>query len=268
MNTYQRVCGCCGVSFVAGHSAAKWCSSRCSMRAYQRRRRGAPEADASAVLQPMILADYTDLPYPWNPNAAPAGTDQREWNGTAIQRRQSDGFVNATAMCQAGGKLFADYSRLARTQEYITALADAVGPQTHCGAAVAGNPITANKGSMGNPITGYGLIHTVQGGTPSLQGTWIHPRLAVDLARWISPAFAVWMDGWFLESLTRPEHSAPAQPTLAPGVHVVADNYRDAHRLWAGALKSELLALVNMAHQDLFGTTDLPVPRFHYHVGT
>jgi hypothetical protein len=26
------------------------------------------------------------------------------------------------------------------------------------------------------------------------EGTWIHPRLAVDFARWISADFAVWMD--------------------------------------------------------------------------
>ena len=26
------------------------------------------------------------------------------------------------------------------------------------------------------------------------------PQMAVDLARWISAPFAVWMDGWFQES--------------------------------------------------------------------
>jgi hypothetical protein len=62
----------------------------------------------------------------------------------------------------------------------------------------------------GNPATGIGgLIQTIQGGQPHLQGTWIHPRLAVDLARWISPAFAVWMDGWFLEELTGQPQAQP-----------------------------------------------------------
>jgi len=55
----------------------------------------------------------------------------------------------------------------------------------------------------------------IQGGRPELQGTWIHPRLAVDLARWICPSFAVWMDGWFLESLgmTQPAPPAPQPPS-------------------------------------------------------
>ena len=45
------------------------------------------------------------------------------------------------------------------------------------------------------------LIISTTNGPNHLRGTWIHPRLAVDLARWLSPAFAVWMDGWFLEQL-------------------------------------------------------------------
>lgn len=159
----------------------------------------------------------------------PAGTEERIWQGTAIQRRQADGFVSATAMCKAGGKLFADYARLARTQEYMAALVNVVGEKP-CGAAVAGNPITAS-----------GLIHTVQGGIPALQGTWIHPRLAIDLARWISPAFAVWMDGWFLETIARP--AAAAQP-LEPGIHVVATTKREACELWHQAIRSEVLGAV------------------------
>lgn len=108
------------------------------------------------------------------------GLEIRQWEGHAIQRRRADGYVNATAMCQANGKKWNDYARLDRTHAYIAALA-----------AVAGNPATEN----------HGLIHVIQGGPPHLQGTWIHPRLAVDLARWCRPAFAVWMDGWLLEQL-------------------------------------------------------------------
>jgi FAD/FMN-containing dehydrogenase len=117
------------------------------------------------------------------------GLTARAWNGISISRRISDGYVNATAMCQAGGKKWNDYFRLARTQDYIAALA-----------AVAGNPATGNAG----------LILVIQGGQPHLQGTWIHPRLAIDLARWISAPFAVWMDGWLLEEMAHA--TQPAQP--------------------------------------------------------
>ncbi len=129
------------------------------------------------------------------------GLTARAWNGISISRRVSDGYVNATAMCKAGRKKWNDYFRNYRSQDYIAALA-----------SVAGIPATGNQG----------LIQVIQGGAPRLQGTWIHPRLAVDLARWIAPAFAVWMDGWFLEELTgqrqpRPRQQArPATPWAEP----------------------------------------------------
>lgn len=119
-----------------------------------------------------------------------SGLTVRIWNDAGIARRDSDGYVNATAMCKANGKHLPHYTANERTKEYIQALA-----------SVVGIPTTE-------------LVQSRQGGTPELQGTWIHPRLAVDLARWISPAFAVWMDGWFLEAAQ--QQAAPAQvPEIA-----------------------------------------------------
>ena len=141
-----------------------------------------------------------------NSTLTPLGLESRTWNGVEIQRRPTDGYVNATAMCKANGKRLNDYVRLERTQEYLRALA----AQTGCGAAVAGIPAT------GKPD----LVQIIQGGPPHLQGTWVHPQLAVDLARWISPAFAVWMDGWFLESLTPRLAADPTSASTLPMVTI------------------------------------------------
>jgi len=111
----------------------------------------------------------------------------RTWNDAPITRRDSDGYADATAMCQANGKLWGHYREAQRTTDYITALADATG-------------LDADQ-----------LIISTKGGPAHLQGTWIHPRLAVDLARWISPQFAVWMDGWFLDAV-----AAPSLPITRP----------------------------------------------------
>lgn len=264
--SYERRCHCCGAEFIAFNPSARWCSSRCCKRAYLRRRRGLPEADwafkalspvSSRVHQPTLTDDDDcDLPAAWT--LPPAGTEERIWHGTAIQRRQSDGFVNATAMCKAGGRLFADYARLARTQEYMAALADVVGEKP-CSAAVAGNPITAS-----------GLIHTIQGGTPSLQGTWIHPRLAIDLARWISPPFAVFMDGWFLDSLQpalppQPTQSLPINPEdLTEGVKVFATSRRQSVDLWREALHQELKSMINRNYSTRSRPDDRALPLLPY----
>ena len=117
-----------------------------------------------------------------------SGLSVRTWNDAPISRRDGDGFADATAMCQANGKLWGHYRENERTAAYIQALSDSLG-------------IPANQ-----------LVVTTTTGPNHLRGTWIHPRLAVDLARWLNPAFAVWMDGWFLEQLEQAQR--PPSPAL------------------------------------------------------
>lgn len=40
------------------------------------------------------------------------------------------------------------------------------------------------------------LILSISGGTPHLQGTWVHPQVAVHLAQWLSPRFSVLVTRW------------------------------------------------------------------------
>jgi hypothetical protein len=100
-------------------------------------------------------------------------------------RRTVDGYVNATAMCRANNKQWSKYRESDRCQTYLEALAETSG------------------------IRMFDLIESRQG---QGGGTWVHPQVAVDLARWISAPFAVWMDGWFLESL---QQAQPA-PVVSP----------------------------------------------------
>ena len=92
-----------------------------------------------------------------------------------IHQRAIDGYINATAMCQAVGKQMNDYLRLKTTKGFLEAL----GPAT-------GIPVAE-------------LIQRVMGGTPEHQGTWVHPRVAIHLAQWLSPEFAVQVSDWVFE---------------------------------------------------------------------
>lgn len=87
-------------------------------------------------------------------------------------------------MAKASGKHLPHYFGTLRGRDYIQAL----------------------QGSVGIPTDL--LSQTVTTGPNAGRGTWVHPRLAVDLARWISPEFAVWMDGWILEGLQEKAKSA------------------------------------------------------------
>lgn len=112
----------------------------------------------------------------------------RSWNGTPISRRTTDGYVNATAMCRANEKRWSKYRESERAAEYLEALSTEV------------------------RIPVYGLIQAQTGGASGGE-TWVHPQVAVDLARWISAPFAVWMDGWFIESF---QNASQPQKTTVP----------------------------------------------------
>ena len=101
-------------------------------------------------------------------------------NASVINQRAGDGYIHATAMCQAAGKKFNDYSRLDATQSFLSALS-----------SDAGIPVTR-------------LINSLQGGN-SIQGTWVHPKVA-HLAQWLSPQFAVQVTNWVYDWMSGKAH--------------------------------------------------------------
>jgi uncharacterized protein (DUF983 family) len=104
---------------------------------------------------------------------------------TVIHQRALDGYVNATAMCEACGKKLNHYLSNKTAQEFLTELS-----------SVTGIPVT-------------GLVVIKQGGIPAEQGTWVHPDVAINLGQWCSPKSAVavskwvreWMSGKFAQTL-------------------------------------------------------------------
>ena len=115
----------------------------------------------------------------------------KNWNDQAIRIR-SDRYVSLTDMAQASGKLFADWSRQAKTKSYLETLSVV----------------------MGIPITG--LVQVIQGGKAQNQGTWGHPKVALRFAQWCSDDFAVQVDFWIDELLTTGKvELANSQPKTA-----------------------------------------------------
>jgi len=139
----------------------------------------------------------------------------RAWNGTPIARRTTDGYVNATAMCKANDKRWSDYRESDRCQQYLDALSQTTG------------------------IPVFDLIVSRQGNSG---GTWVHPQVAVDLARWVSAPFAVWMDSWFLEELERRKTQETQPATFAlPPAQVIRDAAEGLVFIW-DALETRGLA--------------------------
>lgn len=83
----------------------------------------------------------------------------------------SDGWLNATKTAENYDRIAYDYLNSEKTKEYIEALAE------HLDCKVED------------------LQTTNESDTSEFeQGTFLHPKLAIDFARWISPRFAVWCD--------------------------------------------------------------------------
>ncbi len=94
-------------------------------------------------------------------------------NDVVVISRSEDNYINATHLCQAGDKLFADWFRLNTTKQLLTEA----------------------ESDMGIPISQ--LIDIKKGNSNEFQqGTWIHPDLAIQLAQWISPQFALQVSKW------------------------------------------------------------------------
>ena len=104
---------------------------------------------------------------------------KHEEAGEVIYQRIQDGYVNATAMCKACGKLFGHYNSAKATQEFLSEFSS----------------------DIGIPISE--LVQIIKGGDSSsaVQGTWIHPQIAIHLGQWLSPKFAVQVSKWVFEWL-------------------------------------------------------------------
>lgn len=108
--------------------------------------------------------------------------------GATIYQRPVDGYINATAMCQASGKEWANYNQNGTTKAFLAALETDLG------------------------IPRSVLVQSIRGGDPRLQGTWVHPQVAINLAQWCSAEFAVKVSQWVYDWMSG--KSAPVKAEL------------------------------------------------------
>jgi hypothetical protein len=116
---------------------------------------------------------------------------QHQANGSIIDQRATDGYVNATALCKAAGKQFNDYTRLDSTKSFLTALS-----------AKTGIPVVKNN---------QALIESRPGSPATGGGSWVHPQVAINLGQWLSADFAVQVSEWIVDWM-----SGNGSPAIRP----------------------------------------------------
>jgi KilA-N domain len=121
----------------------------------------------------------------------------RNVNGITVGQKAKDGFINATAMASANGKILKHWFENATTLELFSALSDDLGINSNSG-------IPLIQSQQGFSVTKYAktfpsLITMKRGSPENGGGTWIHPDLAIQLAQWCSPRFALQVSRWIQE---------------------------------------------------------------------
>ena len=101
-----------------------------------------------------------------------------EDNTEFIIPMREDGYIFATGLCKASGKIVGNWLRLKETKELVRKL---------------------ENSDIHIPSSGK-FVETYKGGNDKYnQGTWIHPDLGIQLAQWCSPSFAVQVSKWVRE---------------------------------------------------------------------
>lgn len=98
---------------------------------------------------------------------------------------QDNAYLNATIIAKSFNKIPKDYLKTDRTKQYIDALFKTLNSNRTKILFDKNQIVTVRNGS------------SINGG-----GTWLHPKLAIDFARWLSPEFAVWCDEQIEKILT------------------------------------------------------------------
>jgi len=130
-----------------------------------------------------------------------------DYEGHVI-RFDLQGWLNATDIAKCFGKEPKEWLRQFDTLEYMAALAECLSikgvseTQLHEIKQLDSRSSLA-KAKIQRLVKQSGMVRTVTG---RKGGTWLHPKLAVFFARWLSARFAVWCD-MQIDRLLRGEES-------------------------------------------------------------
>jgi hypothetical protein len=123
--------------------------------------------------------------------------DKITLGGVEVISRPSDGYINASQLCNAGHKKYKDWYKLDKTKEFLEELSY----ELKLDILKNNSEDFGGGGNSPHPITNVSLIEINQHSN-SDQSTWVHPRVAIHIAQWISPKFAVNVTGWIHKLLS------------------------------------------------------------------
>lgn len=156
--------------------------------------------------------------------------------GSLIQQRAADGYINATAMCNAAGKKISHYFEVRATKEFLTELA------------------------LDTRMPLEQLVQILKGGNPAYQGTWVHPQVAIHLAQWLSPKFAVQVAKWVYEWMSGGASSGATTSAIPVHIQRYLANVSEIPRTHFSILNELTFSLVAPLEADGYSLPENMVP--------
>jgi len=153
---------------------------------------------------------------------------QHSTNGTIVDQRASDGYINATALCKAGGARWNDYYTNTTAKKFLAAL----------------------EAKTGIPVLELIQKVTIAGVT----STWVHPKVAINLGQWVSADFAVLVTEWVTDWMSSGRKPA-FNNALPPHLHRYLANDSKVPAGYFSILQETALGLTGPLHIQGF---DIP----------
>ena len=165
-------------------------------------------------------------------------------SGVIVEHRSSDDYINATALVKAyqqatgNRRDVSEWLSNKRTQESFNHLS-----------AKTGIPVIQ-------------LCQAFRGSPENGGGTWLHPRLAVRFAMWLSDDFGYMVEEWFVKQVENSSQLSPVTPleALAAIVQQMVEQERKIRQ--QEVQLNELLAIQQEAREELASLpyADRPAP--------
>jgi hypothetical protein len=144
-------------------------------------------------------------------------------NGITILSRE-DGFINATALCKAGGKKFKHWVSLDSSIALVSILTEQV------------NALAVSEDAtvpfLKVEIPTFKKIEVVATEKGKYGGSWVHPDLAVQIAQWVSPVFALRVSKWVRELATTGTVTVGQEKTNLQLMELQKENKKIKNELW------------------------------------
>lgn len=113
---------------------------------------------------------------------------QHNANGSLVEQRLSDGYINATALCKAASARWNDYFSNDKSKAFF-----------NVASAKTGIPVL----ELNQKVT-VGGVHSI----------WVHPKVAIHLGQWLSAEFAYQVAEWVHDWMSG--KGSPKEPASLP----------------------------------------------------